>query len=94
MSRAGEPERKVHRTPDGKPGCLEQRRGVEEPPQTHPNRALGAAPTTKEGANLQGFTPARAHLLLQGVYGDSPHQNDRIHLTGEVPKNSIWKSCW
>ena len=33
-----------------------------------------------ENADLPGFTPDRANLLLQGVYGDFPHHNDGAHL--------------
>ena len=52
----------------------------------------GAAPSTEEGAYLQGFTPARAHLLLREVYGYFLHHNYGTHLTGVVPDDAIWKS--
>ena len=48
----------------------------------------------EEGADLQGFTPTRAHVLLREVYGDSPHHNVRTHLTGRVPYDALWKKCW
>ena len=52
------------------------------------------APSTEEGADLKGFIPDRAHLLLHEVYVDFPHQNEVTHLTGGVPDNNIWKSYW
>ena len=54
----------------------------------------GAPPSTEEGADLQGFTPARAYLLLQEVYGDFPHHNNGTHLSGGDPENETWQSCW
>ena len=54
----------------------------------------GAASSTEEGADLQGFTSSRAHMLLQEVYGDSPHHNGGTHLTGGVPHDAVWKICW
>ena len=29
----------------------------------------------EKNADLLEFTPERAHILLQGVYGDFPHHN-------------------
>ena len=43
----------------------------------------GGATPPEENADLLGFTPERAHLLLQRVYGDFPHHNDGSHRTGE-----------
>ena len=54
----------------------------------------GTAPSTEEGAGPQGFTPSRAYLSLQEVYGYLPHQNCGTHLVGVVPDNAIWKMCW
>ena len=51
----------------------------------------GAAPSTEEGADLQGFTPAMAHLSLREVYEVSPHHKDGMHLTGGVPDEAIRK---
>ena len=51
-------------------------------------------PSTEEGADLQGFTPDRAHLSVQEVYGDFPHHNGSTHLAGGVPDDAIWKSSW
>ena len=41
-------------------------------------------PPPEENADLPGFTLERAHLLLQGVYGDFPHHKNRSHLEGGV----------
>ena len=54
----------------------------------------GAAPSIEAGANLQGFTPARAHLPLREVYGDFPHHNDETDLVGGVLDDTTWKSRW
>ena len=48
----------------------------------------------EETADLLGFTPERAHLLLQGVYGDLLHHNDRLHLDGGVTYDAVWKRRW
>ena len=48
----------------------------------------------EEVADLQGFSPSRAHLLLREVYGYFPHQNDNTYLEWEVLNNAVWKSCW
>ena len=48
----------------------------------------------KENADLPDFTPERAHLLLQEVYGDFQHHNDGLHLNGGVADDAIWQSCW
>ena len=41
--------------------------------------------------DLKVFTPARAYLLLQEVYGNFPHHNNGTHLTGGVPDDAVWK---
>ena len=48
----------------------------------------------EEGVDLQGFTPARAHLSLQEVYGEFPHHNNGTKMSGIVPDDATWKSCW
>ena len=48
----------------------------------------------EENAELPGFTLERAHLLLQGVYGDFPHHNDGSHLDGGIADDALWQSCW
>ena len=47
-----------------------------------------------ENADLSDFTPKRAHLLLQGVYGDFPHHNDGSYLDRGVEDDSIWQHHW
>ena len=84
----------------GEAGRLEQRgEGGGEPPldatqQGYVRARGGASPSTEEGADLQGFTPAREHLLFQEVYGDFPNHNDGTHLSGGVPENATRKICW
>ena len=36
----------------------------------------GGATPPEENTDIPGFTSERAHLLLQGVYGDFLHHND------------------
>ena len=38
---------------------------------------------------LPDFNPEHAHLLLQGVYGEFLHQNDRSHLDRGVADATI-----
>ena len=38
--------------------------------------------------------PERVHLLLQGVYGDFPHNNDGSHLDGGIADDAAWKRRW
>ena len=51
-------------------------------------------PPPEENADLNDFTPERAHLLLRGVYVDYPHNNDGSHLDRGVPDNAICHRCW
>ena len=48
----------------------------------------------EESADLKDFTPAKAHLSLRRVYGDSSHHDDRMNLTGEDLDDTIWKIRW
>ena len=41
----------------------------------------------EDGVDLTYFYPARAHLLLQEVYGYFPHYNYGLYLDGGVRKN-------
>ena len=54
----------------------------------------GEFPPPEENADLPGFTPERAHLLLREVYGDFPHHNYGSHLDGVVANDSIWQRRW
>ena len=54
----------------------------------------GAFPPLEENADHPDFTPERAHLLLQGVYGDFLHHNYGSHLYGGVTDDDVWKHCW
>ena len=54
----------------------------------------GTYPPPEENSDLLDFTPECAHLLLQEVYGDLPHHNDRSHLDRGVADNDIWKHRW
>ena len=57
-------------------------------------RVGGEVPPLEENANLLVFTPERANMLLQGVYGDFPHHNYGSHLEGGVADNAIWQRHW
>ena len=57
-------------------------------------RVEGDATLPEEIADLPGLTPEPAHLLLQGVYGDFPHHNDRYHLDGGLAGDAAWHHCW
>ena len=48
----------------------------------------------EEGADLQGFTPARANLSMREVYGEFPHHNNGTHLAGGFLDHTTWQSCW
>ena len=48
----------------------------------------------EENADLLGFSPESAHLLLQGVYGDFLYQNDRSHLDGRIKDDTAWQCRW
>ena len=54
----------------------------------------GDATPPEENADLLGFTPEHAHLLLQGVYGDLPHHNNGSHLGGGIADDAAWQSRW
>ena len=44
--------------------------------------------------DLPEFRPESAHPLLQGVYGDFPHHNDRAHLDEGIMDDAAWQRCW
>ena len=54
----------------------------------------GDATPPEESAELLGFHPARAHLLLQGVYGDFPHHNNGLQLGGGIADDPTWQRRW
>ena len=49
---------------------------------------------TEEGADLQGFLPTPADLLLDSIYGDHVHSNDGTHLNGDILDDRLWQSRW
>ena len=51
-------------------------------------------PPPEENADLWEFTPKRAHLLLQGFYGDFLHHNYESQLHRGIADDALWKSCW
>ena len=62
-----------------------------EPPRGAPvevARVGGDVPPPEENTDLPGFHPERAHLLLQGVYGDFLHHNNGLHLDGGISDNA------
>ena len=54
----------------------------------------GESTPQEENTDLLGFTPERVHLLLQGVYGELLHHNDRSHLDGGIQDNTAWQRRW
>ena len=54
----------------------------------------GDATPPEENADFPVFYPERAHLLLQGVYGDFLHHNDGLHLDGGIADNAAWQRRW
>ena len=54
----------------------------------------GATSPPKENADLTGFHPECAHLLLQGVYGDFPHHNDGANLDRGITDDAAWQHRW
>ena len=54
----------------------------------------GNATPPEENADLLGFVPERAHLLLQGVYGDFPYHSDGSHLDGGIADDAAWQRRW
>ena len=57
-------------------------------------RLRGDVHPSEENVDLPDFTSERAHLVLQGVYGDLPHHNNGLHLVGGGADNTIWKRRW
>ena len=48
----------------------------------------------EENAKLLVFTTERAHLLLQGDYGDFPYQNGGSHLDVGIADDAAWQRHW
>ena len=57
-------------------------------------RVGGDVPPPEENTDLPGFLPERVHLLLQEVYEDLPHHNDRAQLDGRIADDAVWQRCW
>ena len=53
----------------------------------------GDVPPPEKNADLPGFTPKWAHLLLQGVYGDLLHHNNVSHLDRVIADNALLQCC-
>ena len=71
--------------------------GTERPHGRPRSRSLlwgGEATPPEEHADLLGFAPERAHLLLQGVYGDFLHHNDGSHLDRGIEDEAAWHHRW
>ena len=68
-----------------------------ETPQGAPvevTRVGGDATPPEENADLLGFHPERAHLLLQGVYDDFLHHNDGLHLDVGIAHEAARQCLW
>ena len=56
---------------------------------------MGAdVPPQEENADLTDFTTETVNLLLQGVYGDFYHYNDRSDPDRGVPNDTVWQRHW
>ena len=51
-------------------------------------------PPQEECADLPVIAPTRSHLLLQGVYGDLPHHNNRLQLDEGLLDEMFWWHRW
>ena len=74
----------------------EERDRYGETPQGDPVEVTcvgGDTTPPEENADLPGFSPESAHLLLQGVYGDFLHHNDGSHLDGRIA-DAVWQRHW
>ena len=52
------------------------------------------APPREENEDLPDFTPERAHMLFQGVYGYFLHHNNGSHLDRRFVENDLWQHRW
>jgi hypothetical protein len=52
------------------------------------------ASTIEAGADLPGYEPTPADVLLDAVYGDHVHPNDGRHLDGGIRDDLPWQSRW
>ena len=71
--------------------------GTERPqggPGQGRSRGGGGGTPPEKNAELPGFTPECAHLLLQRVYGDFPHHNDGSDLDRGIADNAAWQHQW
>ena len=57
-------------------------------------RVWGDRPLQEENAGLSVLTPERGHLLLQGVYGDFPYHNGRLHPDKGIADGALWQCRW
>ena len=64
------------------------------PPCSRSHAWGGNSTPLEENADLPGFAPESAHLLLQGVYGDFPHHNDGLHLNRRIADDAAWQRHW
>jgi hypothetical protein len=45
-------------------------------------------------ADLPGYQPTPADLLLNTVYGDHVHDNEGTHLDGGIANDAFWQCRW
>ena len=57
-------------------------------------RVWGDVPPLEKNADQTDFTPERAYLLMEGVYGDFPYHNDGSYLYREVADDTLWQRRW
>ena len=58
---------------------------------TPPHRQASLA---EAAADLPGYAPTEADKLLDLVYGDHAHNNDRTHLSGGIAGDRMWQERW
>ena len=58
---------------------------------TPPHRQASLA---EAAADLPGYAPTEADKLLDLVYGDHAHNNDRNHLSGGIAGDRMWQERW
>ena len=70
---------------------------TETPPAATPNvdnTQADASLSTEPGADLPGSEITAADRLLDGVFGDHPHQNSGCHLNGGINDDAVWQRRW
>ena len=65
-----------------------------ENPPAPPAAPAPLASNTEAGADLPGYEPTPADLLLDSIFGDHVHPNDGSQLDGGFSDDQKWQSRW